>query len=1111
MKGLRLMGMTHSDQSTRSRRRGAAVARTVLAVAAAVACAQHAGAQVPGPIGGGLISRLAIDPHTPTTLYAGTDCGGLLKSIDGGANWLAVNASLPGTIVSTLAIDPITPGTVYAGIQNADGNPFGVFKTTNGGRAWQAVNAGLSLRPRSDSQPVLIQVLAIDPVVPSTLYAGARGGAFKSTDGAASWHAIDAGLPSFPVVTVLAVDPSTPSTLYAAENLTGGLFESSDGGGAWSASGLESAFVTALAIDPLTPGTLYAAGPYGVAKSTDGFSMDYDFANSGLTYTDIDALAIDPRTPTTLYAAERYSGGVFKSTDGAATWGPANVDLPDTVLALAIDPFAPDTLYAATAEGLFKSTDGASTWNPTGLRNVLCGDGLRCGGAEECDDGNAVDGDGCDTNCTVTRCGNGVATAGEECDDGNGDPSDGCTTACTICGNGTVTAPEQCDDGNRDNNDACTNACMRNVCNDGFLNPATEQCDDGNLVDGDGCDSNCSLTACGNGVVTSGEECDDGNRVDGDGCDSNCTVSRCGNGVVSAGEECDDGNRNPFDGCTTHCTICGDGIVTPPEECDDGNTNPSDGCTNACTRCGNGVITEPETCDDGNLANGDGCDADCQTVCGNGVVGGNEECDDGGTCIGGAQAGSDCTADTDCPGGHCQPFGGDGCAANCTLESDVPFNLLPGVLQSQQVEPGTSGANVAGAFTIPLPLSGSQTLTIGKARNGRIPLVIKAAAVHVDRVQLPYGNGCFCPRAVAAKTCGGTVFEPDGVTPSLDCTAGFTAGESVCEGKNPCTFVHGSGNSASGVIGCDGLDDVNVSFTQDAGGSSGTASPPRLTLSGSGGSGAALLSASTAIGGGFCVLGQGSGSKLRRDLEMDDRMDVGDSPLPRSGGGCLFLCTGEDVSVYGPDGEFCTDDDPPEHRGIPVTAPVTTGTATGRLLNADQSDGFDLGPLTVTGARFRCADLQGAPGDASGAVLASAFTELQHRSLGDGLVTSVLVANACVGDCDRGGAVSVSEIVMLVNIVLGAAPPSACARGLTIDGNVDVAVLIQAVNNALNGCPAPPTITLTPSITPTPTITLTPSITRTPTITPTPTSTNTGTPPTSTATLGPADTPTPGR
>ncbi len=45
-----------------------------------------------------------------------------------------------------------------------------------------------------------------------------------------------------------------------------------------------------------------------------------------------------------------------------------------------------------------------------------CADGLLAPG-EECDDGNDVDGDGCDRNCTFTRCGNGRRSAGEPCRD----------------------------------------------------------------------------------------------------------------------------------------------------------------------------------------------------------------------------------------------------------------------------------------------------------------------------------------------------------------------------------------------------------------------------------------------------------------------------------------------------------------------------------------------------------------------------------------------------------------------------------------------------------------------------------------------------------------------
>jgi cysteine-rich repeat protein len=75
---------------------------------------------------------------------------------------------------------------------------------------------------------------------------------------------------------------------------------------------------------------------------------------------------------------------------------------------------------------------------------------------EECDDGNAVDGDGCDANCTRTRCGNEVVTTGEQCDDGNTRGGDCCDAACRVEPGGTA-----CDDG-----EPCTrsDACAGGVC-----------------------------------------------------------------------------------------------------------------------------------------------------------------------------------------------------------------------------------------------------------------------------------------------------------------------------------------------------------------------------------------------------------------------------------------------------------------------------------------------------------------------------------------------------------------------------------------------------------------------------------------------------------------------
>ncbi len=174
-----------------------------------------------------------------------------------------------------------------------------------------------------------------------------------------------------------------------------------------------------------------------------------------------------------------------------------------------------------------------------------------------------------------------------------------------VCGNGTVEVGEECDDGNTISGDGCDANCTRTRCGNGIVTPNTgEQCDDGNTVGGDGCSATCKLE-CGNGVLDPGEQCDDGNRVNGDGCDANCTFPACGNGILDAGEACDDGNTVGGDGCSSTCQLeCGNGVLDAGEQCDDGNRVGGDGCSATCQlECPSAL-----SCDDGNPCTADTCE-----------------------------------------------------------------------------------------------------------------------------------------------------------------------------------------------------------------------------------------------------------------------------------------------------------------------------------------------------------------------------------------------------------------------------------------------------------------------------------------------------------------------
>jgi len=166
------------------------------------------------------ISALAIDPRNPDVAYLGqqvvgrTDTGQIFKSADGGLHWTLIPLPVPGgSVITSLAIDPLTPSIVYASYA-AYPNNGGVLKSIDSGATWVAARNGLS-----DAKAV--RGLAIDPGAPARIFAATQNGVFMSTDGAASWTALNSGLPNVSLWSI-SIDRSG-SILRAASDT--GLFE----------------------------------------------------------------------------------------------------------------------------------------------------------------------------------------------------------------------------------------------------------------------------------------------------------------------------------------------------------------------------------------------------------------------------------------------------------------------------------------------------------------------------------------------------------------------------------------------------------------------------------------------------------------------------------------------------------------------------------------------------------------------------------------------------------------------------------------------------------------------------------------------------------------------
>jgi len=379
-----------------------------LAGIALVALASPAWAQVavdlgPAPMSGsggtaGRISALITSPTDPDKYFAAGADGGVWRTVDGGATWVALTDHMPTTSMGALAMDPTNENTIYAGtgeanFANHSRYGLGLYKTTDGGDTWahmaQAAFAGrcfskIVIHPLNSQ--VLYAAIARAGGFPTLAAAkghpGAAGpcGVFRSSDGGQTWAPLAGGLPAVDA-TDLVIDPAVPATLYAATghifgDAANGIYKSTDGGDTWVrlTAGLPTDTVgrISLAIARSQPSRLYCliANPCDSGGGNGGTRGGYRSDDSGATWVAaspgsglqstygwyLSTVAVHPTTPGTV-----IMGGLTlrRSTNSGSNWStitPPHVDMH----ALAFD--ASGRLVVGDDGGVHRSANLGTSW-----------------------------------------------------------------------------------------------------------------------------------------------------------------------------------------------------------------------------------------------------------------------------------------------------------------------------------------------------------------------------------------------------------------------------------------------------------------------------------------------------------------------------------------------------------------------------------------------------------------------------------------------------------------------------------------------------------------------------------------------------------------------------
>ena len=248
--------------------------------------------------------------------------------------------------------------------------PAMILKSSDSGANW--LNVG--------SINDYVYSLAVDPVNPNIVYAGAMSYVYKSTNGGSSWVSYALPVNSYYAYS-MAVNPSSPSIVYASGYYYNGsasvvaCYKSTNAGVSWQSTPLSSysGMGYSVTVDPVSPQNVYLCGYYW---NTDYHPCVYKSTNNGTSFTEtsngfparalyVQSIKVHPTNGSIIYAGTN-SAGIFRSTDAGASWTGGDTTWR-LIASLSAQPISPNVCYAGGDTLIHKTTDAGVTWSPIHL------------------------------------------------------------------------------------------------------------------------------------------------------------------------------------------------------------------------------------------------------------------------------------------------------------------------------------------------------------------------------------------------------------------------------------------------------------------------------------------------------------------------------------------------------------------------------------------------------------------------------------------------------------------------------------------------------------------------------------------------------------------------